>query len=111
MAGYGQRLPELPVFGILVTLQSTWGGDMGKNTSFIVGEHFEGFIAQEVASGRYGSASDVIRTALRLLEEQEQERQAIRAALIESENSGEPVDGKESFARLRRELGLESRRG
>ncbi len=61
---------------------------MAKNTSFVVGEHFESFIAQEVASGRYGNASDVMRAALRRLEEEEQERQAIRAALIEGENSG-----------------------
>jgi antitoxin ParD1/3/4 len=84
---------------------------MAKNTSFVIGEHFEGFIAQEVASGRYGNASDVMRAALRRLEEEEQERRAIRAALIEGENSGEPVDGEESFARLRQELGIEPRRG
>ena len=48
-----------------------------------------------------------------IVEEQEeaQERQAIRAALIESESNGEPVDGEESFARLRRTLGLEPRHG
>ena len=66
---------------------------MAKNTSFVVGDHFEAFIAHSVASGRYGNASDVMRAALRLLEEEEQEIEAIRAALIESENSGEPVDG------------------
>jgi len=65
---------------------------MAKNTSFIIGEHFEGFIAQEVASGRYGNASEVIRAALRILEDEEQERQAIRAALVEGENSGVAED-------------------
>ncbi len=65
---------------------------MAKNTSFVIGEHFEAFIAQEIASGRYSSASDVMRAALRILEEEEQERQAIRAALIEGENSGMAED-------------------
>ena len=84
---------------------------MAKNTSFVLGDHFEGFIAKTVASGRYGSASDVMRTALRILEEEEEEREAIRAALIEGENSGVSVDGAEAFARIRAELGLEPRRG
>ena len=80
---------------------------MAKNTSFVVGDHFEAFIAHSVASGRYGNASDVMRAALRLLEEEEQEIEAIRAALIESENSGEPVDGEEACARVRAKHGLE----
>ena len=87
------------------------GNAMAKNTSFSLGEHFEGFIAKTVASGRFGSASDVMRTALRLLEEEEQEHEAIRAALLEGENSGAPVDGAEAFARIRAELGLEQNRG
>ncbi len=83
---------------------------MAKNTSFTIGEHFERFIAKEVASGRFGNASEVMRAALRLLEDEEAEVEALRAALIEGENSGEPVDGEASFARLRAELGLEPRR-
>ena len=38
--------------------------------------HLEDFVHQTVASGRFQSASEVVRTALRLLEERERERQA-----------------------------------
>lgn len=42
---------------------------MGKNTSFVLDEHYSAFIDGEIAAGRYRSASEVIRSALRLLEE------------------------------------------
>ena len=61
---------------------------MGKNTSISLGNHFEKFIREEVNSGRYGSVSEVIRSALRLLErEEKKERELIKALEVE-EDSG-----------------------
>ncbi|MFN6549079.1 type II toxin-antitoxin system ParD family antitoxin [Mycolicibacterium septicum] len=61
---------------------------MGRNTSFSLDDHFNAFIDGKVASGRYRSASDVVRAALRLLEERETRLNALREALVDGENSG-----------------------
>lgn len=61
---------------------------MGKNTSFSLDEHYSAFIEREVASGRYGSASDVVRSALRLLEDREAQLRALRDALEAGQRSG-----------------------
>lgn len=76
---------------------------MRKNTSFSLGEHFSDFIEEQVKHGRYGSASDVVRAGLRLLEEREARLTVLRAALVEGENSGPatPFDFDAFIARKR----------
>ncbi|MDR7116358.1 type II toxin-antitoxin system ParD family antitoxin [Caulobacter sp. BE254] len=61
---------------------------MSKNTSISLGDHFQTFIEGQISDGRYGSASEVVRAGLRLLEEREARLAALRAALIEGEESG-----------------------
>ena len=54
---------------------------MARNTSILLGDHFEEFISVEVSSGRYNSASEVIRTALRLLETEEEKKKHLNKAI------------------------------
>jgi len=61
---------------------------MAKNTSITLGEHFDGFIAQQVAEGRYASASEVVRAALRQFEYTEKKAATLRRLLEEGEKSG-----------------------
>ena len=61
---------------------------MAKNTSITLGDHFDKFVSGQVESGRFGSASEVIRAALRLLENTETRLETLRQMLDEGEKSG-----------------------
>lgn len=76
---------------------------MAKNTSVSLGDHFSDFIEEQVESGRYGSASDVVRAGLRLLEEREAALADLRRAIEDGLASSDalPFDRKEFFKRMR----------
>ena len=54
---------------------------MGKNTSIVLGDHFEAFVRRKVESGEFASISEVIRDALRLQEERSQLRDRLLEAI------------------------------
>ncbi|MBP7511566.1 MAG: type II toxin-antitoxin system ParD family antitoxin [Bacteroidia bacterium] len=61
---------------------------MGKNTSILLGDYFDSFISQQVNSGKYSSASEVVRAALRLFEFEERKKQELISELKKGEESG-----------------------
>jgi antitoxin ParD1/3/4 len=77
-------------------------------SSYSVGDHFEGFIRELLDSGRYSSASEVVRDSLRLLEEREHLRaaklEALRQSIQDGFDSGpaEPLDMEQVKAEARR---------
>jgi antitoxin ParD1/3/4 len=80
---------------------------MTMATSYSIGKHFEEFIASLIESGRYSTASEIIRDGLRMIEEREQRREAklewLRAAIQEGLDSpAEEVDIKEWIEDVRR---------
>ena len=76
-----------------------------KNTSITLGEHFDHYIAEQLASGRYRTASELIRESLRMHEEREVKIAAMRAAIEEGVASG--IYENFSFEELNRELDAE----
>ncbi len=59
-----------------------------KTTSVALGTYFEDFIKAKISQGRYNNASEVIRAGLRLLEENEEQIVALKAAINEGVESG-----------------------
>jgi antitoxin ParD1/3/4 len=61
---------------------------MAKNTSILLGDYFENFITQQVQSGKFSSASEVVRTALRMFEHEETKKAELIKELKKGEKSG-----------------------
>jgi len=59
-----------------------------NNTSVTLGTHFEKIIESCVATGRYASASEVIKAGLRLIDEREKKIKLLREAIEAGERSG-----------------------
>ena len=81
---------------------------MSRNTSVTLGEHFERFIMKQIKAGRFESKSEVIRAAMRLLEEHEKKVATLRQALVDGESSGEavPFVMTDVLAEARKEAGV-----
>lgn len=84
---------------------------MSKNTSVSLGDHFAEFVEQQVASGRYTSASEVIRAGLRLLQSEEAKLARLRDLIREGDESGEPVplDRTKFYAEMKAETRAKNR--
>ena len=72
--------------------------------SFALGEHFERLIEEKVRSGRFTNASEVVRAGLRLLEDQERQRDLelarLRDQIVAGRTSGPPKPADEVLDRL-----------
>jgi len=73
-------------------------------TSVALSVHFESFVRDQVESGRYNNASEVVRAGLRLLEDEQNrlqlQNESIRAAIKAGLNSGVSISAEEVFERL-----------
>ncbi len=77
-------------------------------SSYVIGDHFESFIKEQVQRGRYASASEVVRDGLRALEDQEKLRavklEALRSDIKRGADSGEGVPAKSVFTAARKRI-------
>ena len=60
---------------------------MARNTSILIGEYYESFINSQIATGKYNSVSEVVRTALRQFEQEEIQTKSLIAELELGEKS------------------------
>lgn len=71
---------------------------MAKNTSILLGDYFDNFINSQIKSGKYSSASEVVRAALRMFEHEEAKKTELIEELKKGEKSGFSSDfNREAF--------------
>ena len=77
-------------------------------SSYVIGDHFESFIKEQLEQGRYASASEVVRSGLRVLEDQERLRavklEALRKEVQRGADSGAGIPAKTVFAAARKRI-------
>lgn len=61
---------------------------MAKNTSILLGDYFDKFINEQIKTGKYSSASEVVRAALRMFEYEETKKSELIKELKKGEKSG-----------------------
>ncbi len=78
-------------------------------SSYVIGDHFEAFIKEQIQQGRYASASEVVRDGLRALEDRERLRvvklDALRSEIQRGADSGPGLPAKAVFAAVRKRIG------
>jgi len=84
-------IPKIGIFELKLKV-------MAKNTSVLLGDYFENFINQQVKTGKFSSASEVVRAALRMFEHEETKKTELIKELKKGEESGFELDfDRESF--------------
>lgn len=77
-------------------------------SSYVIGDHFEAFIKEQIQQGRYASASEVVRDGLRALEDRERLRaakvEALRADIQRGADSGGAIEAGAVFSEVRKRV-------
>ena len=77
-------------------------------SSYVIGEHFEAFIKEQIQRGRYANASEVVCDGLRALEDREQLRavklEVLRTEIQRGADSGAGIPAKTVFASVRKRI-------
>jgi antitoxin ParD1/3/4 len=88
----------------IANIETDLSGVIAMPSSYAIGDHFEQFIKSQIESGRYSNASEIVRDALRLLEEREQLHQLqfeqLKQQIQQGIDSGPGIPAEDVFERL-----------